>query len=133
MPKKVPLIFECEGNKGVARRRQVRTESAKIGELGEIIRLRRIKAGLSQAGLAKLIGSKDETIMNIENNKTIPRNKTLDNLCNILNISESEKNEYMELAKHDRRNREALEMQYVTNFVERDLARISKKGGISLT
>ena len=50
-------------------------------DLGEFIKSKRLEAGFSQVGLAKLMGSKEKTIMDIENGRSIPKDQTLKKTC----------------------------------------------------
>lgn len=54
--------------------------------LGEMIKLYRNKEGLNQRQLAKLLGISVGTIVNYENDKTVPDIETLGKICRILRI-----------------------------------------------
>jgi transcriptional regulator with XRE-family HTH domain len=96
-------------------------------DLPGFIKSKRLEAGLSQAGLARLAGLKDETIMNIENGRTIPRNITINQLANIFNLSEAERQNCIESAKHNRRDRNAFDTKYFLKRSEKYLDRLSKR------
>ncbi len=59
--------------------------------VGELIRLRRAKKGLSQTELAERVGSSQRQVSRLENSdRTLPRKKTRDAFGAVLDISEAE-------------------------------------------
>jgi transcriptional regulator with XRE-family HTH domain len=106
--------------------RQMRLENVKRLDIAEFFKTKRIEARLSQAKLAKFVGSKEDTISGIETGKTIPRNITIRQLANFFNISEQETQECIEAAKQNRMNREEHETRYIINFANKVLAKKMK-------
>lgn len=94
--------------------------------LGEIIKSKRHEAGLSQSKLGDLIGSMSETIMNIETNRSVPRNETIWHIGAVLCLSCSEITNCLLIAKYHRNNRKELEMHYALGATDRFLKRCGK-------
>lgn len=59
-------------------------------KLGENIRKARLKMGLTQAQLGKMLGKSDNVITNWERGTNRPDADMIEKLCNILNISPNE-------------------------------------------
>lgn len=94
--------------------------------LGEIIKNKRHKAGLSQSKLGDLIGSMSETIMNIETSRTMPRNETIWRIGAVLCLSYPEITNCLQIAKYHRNNRKELEMYYALGAGDRFLKKYAK-------
>ena len=92
-------------------------------DLGCFIKLKRKEKGLSQAGLASVMGSKVDAVLNIENGKVIPTDKTIEKLARALTFSESEYKECIAFAKSLRPKRELFRMKYILKSSERILSR----------
>lgn len=89
--------------------------------LGNVIRARREKAGLSQVKLAGLIGAKAETISHIEIGRKVPIEETIWAIGAALCFDLSGIKNLLELAKHHRKHRPELKEQYGLNYLLRVL------------
>ncbi len=96
-----------------------------LSGLGDFLRSKRIQFGYTQASLAKLLELDPETIMNIENGRTIPRNKTIDLLADTLNLSDEERQNCHDLASQSRKksHRQLFNDQYILRSAEKYLNR----------
>jgi transcriptional regulator with XRE-family HTH domain len=95
--------------------------------LGEILKERRKKAGLSQAKFAEAISSKPETITHIEIGRTVPIDETIWILCSSLCFNRDEILYMLDLAEYHRKHRPDLNFSYVIKQAEKILKHMPKQ------
>ncbi|EFK06808.1 helix-turn-helix protein [delta proteobacterium NaphS2] len=98
----------------------MRTISKKVGEL---IKEKRIAAGLTQTELEKISGLKKEVVWQIEVGKTIPIERTIWRVCAALCLHRREIHEFLNLARQQRKNRGEFQKEYARKRARKLISR----------
>ena len=98
----------------------MRTISKKVGEL---IKDKRIAAGLTQTELEKISGLGKEVVWQIEVGRTVPIERTIWRVCSSLCFHERQIHEILDVAKHQRKNRDKFQIEYALERARKLLSR----------
>ena len=88
-------------------------------KIGELIKEKRLSAGLSQAALENISGLKEEVLWQIEVGKTIPIERTIWRVSAALCLHRREIHEALDSARQQRKNRDSFKKEYAIKCAHR--------------